>query len=85
MATGVVLVITPPTLADPHHPYELPQDLASVLAAHGLMWRGAMSRSGGGPWRLNVRISGPDRLTTGPQVTEKIAALGYEVALQVQR
>ena len=83
MSTAVVLMVTPPAAVDPHGRPTLPSDLASLLAAAGQAWEGALSRSGDGPWRLNVRIRGRDRFDLGRQLERDVRGLGYEADLDL--
>ena len=85
MSTAVILNVTPLRPVDPHRRYHLPEDLSSLLSANGLAWTGGMSRSGDGPWRLNIRVSGPDKLAVGHRAKDAIASLGYQVELSIFR
>lgn len=85
MSTGVWLDVTPTEPIDPHSKYGLPEDLATLIAAVGQSWHGSLSRSGDGPWRFNLRVTGPNRLDLGHQLEEDIRRLGYAVDLSVAR
>jgi hypothetical protein len=83
MSTAVTLWVTPSTPVDPHGHHSLPSDLASLLAAAGQTWEGALSRSGDGPWRLNLQIRGRDRFDLGRQLESDVRGLGYEADLHL--
>jgi len=85
MPTGVWLDVTPTAPIDPHGRYELPTELARLIAEVGQSWQGALSRSGNGPWRFNLRVTGPDRFDLGRRLEEDIRRLGYAVDLSVAR
>lgn len=83
MGTAVVLVVTPPSPIDPQGRYDLPSDVASLLVAAGQSRGGALSRSGDGPWRFNLRVKGRDRLDLGRQLERDVRSLGYETDLRI--
>ena len=85
MATAVVLQVTPKSPIDPDGRYALPSDVASLLTTAGQMYGGALSRSGDGPWRFCLRITGRDRIDVGRRLHGEVRTLGYDSDLLIGR
>ena len=83
MATTVLLEITPREQVDPDRFVGPPAEVAAVLRAAGQPPACGLSRTGDGPWRLQVQLSGRDRVQAGRELAAAFRRLGLEADTRV--